>query len=108
MGLKTSILEDMIDDLQASDQQQGNCMFQLSLMVARLALSPVSEVYKDEVSQALLELVRAKRKSAPVVTPSRFAPEQRKPWVVDSQVSALPQMPQTHSVSAKFGSGGRP
>ena len=43
MGLNVSDLENIIDDLQASEQQQGNCMFQLSLMVARLALSAVSE-----------------------------------------------------------------
>ena len=106
MGLSISDLENMIDDLQASDQQQGNCMFQLSLMVARLALSPVSEGYKDEASQTLLELVREKRKSAPVVSHPRFVPEQRKPWLVDAQSSPVPQVPSGLPVSAKCGSGG--
>lgn len=106
MGLNISDLENMIDDLQASEQQQGNCMFQLSLMVARLALSPVTEGYKDQASQILLELVREKRKSAPVVTHPRFAPEQRKPWLVDTQSSPIPQVPSGLPVSAKCGSGG--
>ena len=106
MGLDIIDLENMIDDLQASEQEQSNCMFQLSLMVARLALSPLSEIYKDEVSQALLEFVRAKRKSAPVVTFSRIGPDQRKPLIVDVHTSPVPQVPSTIPVSAKFGSGG--
>ncbi len=106
MGLNVSDLENIIDDLQASEQQQGNCMFQLSLMVARLALSPVSEEYKDQASQTLIELVREKRKSAPVVAHPRFVAEQRKPWLVDAQSSPVPSMPLGLPVSAKCGSGG--
>ena len=106
MGLEISVLESMIDDLQASEQQQANCMFQLSLMVAKLALSPVSEGYKDEASQTLLELVRAKRKGAPVVAHPRLVPEQRKPWLVEAQTVSVPQVPSALPVSAKSGSGG--
>lgn len=56
-------LEVMIEDLLASEQQQSNCMFQLSLMIARMALEPGSENFKDEMAQAMLGLIRAKPKS---------------------------------------------
>ena len=59
-------LEIMLDDLLASEQQQSNCMFQLSLMLARIALEPVSENYKDEMTQAILELIRTTPKSSVV------------------------------------------
>ncbi len=48
------------------EQKQSNCMFQLSLMLARIALEPVSESYKDDMVQALLKLVRTKPKSSVV------------------------------------------
>ncbi len=106
MGLDTIDLENMIDDLQGSEQQQSNCMFQLALMAARIAISTVSEEFKDQAAQTMLELVRAKRKSAPVVTHPRFAPEQRKPWLVDAHSSPILQVPLATPVSVKFGSGG--
>ena len=53
-------LEIELDDLIGGEQQQSNCMFQLSLMLARVALEPVSESYKDEMAQALLVLIRSK------------------------------------------------
>ena len=56
-------LEISIDDLLASEQHQSNCMFQLSLMVARMALEPGSESFKDDMAQAMLELIRSKPKS---------------------------------------------
>ena len=56
----------MLDELLASEQQQSNCMFQLSRMLARIALEPVSESYKDEMAQALLGLIRSKPKSSVV------------------------------------------
>ena len=59
-------LEIMLDDLLASEQQQSNCMFQLALMLARIALEPVSDNYKDEMAQALLGLIRSKPKSSVV------------------------------------------
>ena len=59
-------LEIILDDLVASEQQQSNCMFQLSLILARIALEPVSESYKDDMAQALLGLVRTKPKSSVV------------------------------------------
>ena len=103
MGLSISDLENMIDDLQASEQQQSNCMLQLSLMVARVALSPLSEEFKDHASQTMLELVRAKRKSAPLVPHPRFDPEKRKPWISDVHTSAVPHIHSALPVSAKFG-----
>ena len=57
-------MEIMLDDLAASEQHQSNCMFQLSLMLARIALEPVSEDYKDQMAQALLGLIRSKPKSS--------------------------------------------
>ena len=57
-------MEIMLDDLTASEQQQSNCMFQLSLMLARIALERVSEDYKDQMAQALLGLIRSKPKSS--------------------------------------------
>ena len=73
MALDLIDIENMIDDLQASEQEQSNCMLQLSLIVARLALSPMSEDYRDHASQTMLELIRAKRKSSPVVSHPRFS-----------------------------------
>ena len=99
-------LEILIEDLLASEEQQSNCMLHLSLMVARLALSSVSEDFKDHASQIMLELVRAKRQDAPVIKHSRFDPEQRKPWIVDVHSSPVSQMPSPTPVSALFGSGG--
>ncbi len=55
-------LDIMLDDLLGSDHQQSNCMFQLALMLARIALSPVSEDFKDQAAHALLDLVRTKRR----------------------------------------------
>ena len=72
MALDISELEAMIDDLQASEQHQSNCMLQHALTVARLALAPMSEDVRDQASQTMLELIRAKRKSHPVVAPNRF------------------------------------
>ena len=59
-------VEIMLDDLQATEQQQSNCMFQLSLMMARIAIEPVSEDYKNQMAQALLELLKRKPKSSVV------------------------------------------
>ncbi len=58
MSLDISDLESMIEGLEACEQHQSNCLFQLSLMTARLALSPLSEGNKDQASQALLEFIR--------------------------------------------------
>lgn len=106
MGLDINDLENMIDDLQASEHQQSNCMLQLALMVARLALSSTCEEYNDHASQTMLELVRAKRRDSPVVTHSRFDPEQRKPWIVDVHTPPMPQTASASTVSARFRSGG--
>ena len=57
-------VEIMLEELLAMEQQQSNCMFQLSVMLARIALEPTSENYKDEMAQALLCLIRSKPKSS--------------------------------------------
>ncbi len=62
----TAILSDVettLNTLAANDATQSNCMFQLALMLARIAVEPVSEGFKDETAQALLALIRAKPKS---------------------------------------------
>ncbi len=59
-------VEIMLEDLLASEQQQSNCMFHLSVMLARIALEPGSEAYKDDMAQALLGLIRGKPKSSVV------------------------------------------
>ncbi len=62
----TAVLADVeatLDTLAANDATQSNCMFQLALMLARIAVEPVSEGFKDDTAQALLALIRAKPKS---------------------------------------------
>ena len=56
-------VEAILDTLAANDATQSNCMFQLALMLARIAVEPVSEGFKDDTAQALLSLVRRKPKS---------------------------------------------
>ena len=62
----TAVLADVgatLDILAANDATQSNCMFQLALMLARIAVEHVSEGFKDDTAQALLTLIRAKPKS---------------------------------------------
>ena len=54
---------DALDRLAASATTQSNCMFQLALMGARIAVEPCAESYKEEAAQALMGLIRAKPKS---------------------------------------------
>ncbi len=56
-------VEATLDVLAANDAMQSNCMFQLALMLARIAVEPLSESFKDDTAQALLALIRAKPKS---------------------------------------------
>ena len=66
MNGSTALLADVeatLDTLAANDATQSNCMFQLALMLARIAVEPVSEGFKDDTAQALLTLIRAKPKS---------------------------------------------
>lgn len=63
-GLDVVDIEIGLDDLLASEQQQSNCMFQLSIMLARIAVEPVSEDFKDQAAQTLLGLIRSKPKSS--------------------------------------------
>ena len=79
-------LEIMLDDLLASEHQQSNCMFQLSLMLARIALEPVSDSYNDEMAQAILGLIRTKPKSSVVQLFGAARPT--KPEASRMQVSA--------------------
>ena len=53
----------LLDRLAAAQPVQSNCMFQLALMVARIATEPCSEAFKEETAQALMGLIRAKPKS---------------------------------------------
>ena len=54
---------DALDRLAAAATTQSNCLFQLALMVARIAVEPCAESYKEETAQALMGLIRAKPKS---------------------------------------------
>ena len=56
-------VEAILDTLTANDATQSNCMFQLALMLARIAVEPLSEGFKDDTAQALLALIRRKPKS---------------------------------------------
>ena len=56
-------VETILDTLTANDATQSNCMFQLALMLARIAVEPGAEAYKDETAQAMLGLIRDKPKS---------------------------------------------
>ena len=63
-----------LDDLVATDEVQANCMFQLAIILARIALEPASEIYKEDTAQSLLALIRSKPKSnvVPALRPRRF------------------------------------
>ena len=52
-----------LDRLASCAAMQSNCMFQLALMVARIAAEPCAETYKAEAAQALMDLIRAKPRS---------------------------------------------
>ena len=52
-----------LDFLASAERVQSNCMFQLAVMMARIALEPCSEAYKEDMAQALMGLIRAKPKS---------------------------------------------
>ncbi len=55
--------EALLDRLASVSSVQSNCMFQLALMLARIAIEPCAEAYKDETAQALMGLIRLKPKS---------------------------------------------
>lgn len=55
--------EALLDRLASASSVQSNCMFQLALMLARIAIEPCPEAYKDEAAQAMMGLIRAKPKS---------------------------------------------
>ena len=52
-----------LDQLAVDAAVQSNTMFQLALMVARIAVAPCQEAYKEEAAQALMGVIRAKPKS---------------------------------------------
>ena len=56
-------VSDLLDELAGREDVQSNCMFQLALMLARVAVEPCAEAYKDETAQKMLGLIRAKPKS---------------------------------------------
>lgn len=53
----------LLDRLASGAAVQSNCMFQLALMLARIAIEPCAEAYKDETAQAMMGLIRTKPKS---------------------------------------------
>ena len=53
----------LLERLAAVESVQSNCMFQLAVIVARIAAEPCAESYKDETAQTLLALIRGKPKS---------------------------------------------
>ena len=57
-------VSEMLDRLAAAEPVRLNCMFQFALTVARIAAEPCSEAYKEEASQVLMGLIRAKPKSS--------------------------------------------
>lgn len=72
---------DALDRLAASADMQSNCLFQLALMLARIAAEPCAESYKAEAAQAVMDLIRAKPKDnvvrlfgAPQASPTEEAP----------------------------------
>ena len=54
---------DRLDEVAADEALQSNCMFQLSLILARIALEPFADSYKEATEQALLGLIRNKPKN---------------------------------------------
>ena len=63
LPLKESELIATLDELVAVEDMQANCMFQLAIMLARIAIEPAPEHYKDETAQSLFALIRNKPKS---------------------------------------------
>ena len=53
----------LLDDVAGREDVQSNCMFQLALMLARIAVESGAESYKDETAQTMLGLIRGKPKS---------------------------------------------
>lgn len=52
-----------LDQIAAFGAVQSNCMFQLALMLARIAVESCAESYKEETAQALMGLIRVKPKN---------------------------------------------
>ena len=69
----------LLDQLAAAEAMQSNCMFQLALMLARIAVEPCAESYKDETAQAMMGLIRAKPKSNVVRLFGTVPPAERSP-----------------------------
>ncbi len=51
-----------LTEVASYEGAQTNCMFQLALMVARIAVEPCPDNYREEAAQALMGLIRAKPK----------------------------------------------
>ena len=56
-------VSELLDRLAAAEPVQSNCMFQLAIMLARVAAEPCPDSYKEEAAQAMLQLIRQKPKS---------------------------------------------
>ena len=52
-----------LDRLAGAEEVQSNCMFQLALMLARIALEPCAESYKAEAAEEMLAMMRKKPKT---------------------------------------------
>ena len=56
-------VSDLLDDLGVREDVQSNCMFQLALMLARIAVESGAGAYKDETAEKMLGLIREKPKT---------------------------------------------
>lgn len=61
-GPRRTDVDALLEKLVLTDAVQSNCLFQLALMLARIALEPCSETYKAKAAQAVIDLIRAKPK----------------------------------------------
>ena len=72
-------LELILDELIEDEQEQSNCMFQLSLMLARIALTPGLEDFKERVAHILIRLIAAKSKKIEMADLTIRSVESEKP-----------------------------
>ena len=91
-----------LDELAADEGLQSNCMFQLSLILARIALEPFADSYKEATEQALLGLIRNKPKNnvvhlfdpAPVQTADDQPREQPERLIGSSELALIGACPE--------------
>lgn len=51
-----------LDHLASFEAVGSNCMFQLALMLARIAVEPCPDSYKEQAAQAIMAVIRDKPK----------------------------------------------